>query len=203
MNSVPEEKNNEASFISPDYVRISMAAAIELGLKPGRISCCSCDCINLLQNYPQGCYANCTYCGLARERPGAAEDNSFIRVDWPLYPTALVAEKIGELERKKEVGRVCVAHVQDHRANMDLVDMISRVRFQAPDVPISALVTATLLNDEWLMKVKDAGADIIGVGWMRHQRNFFTVPVAKAPRGLMTGRSTGGSYARLEKCSVQ
>ena len=50
MNSVPAEKNNEASLISPDYVRISMAAAIELGLKPGRISCCSCDCINLLQN---------------------------------------------------------------------------------------------------------------------------------------------------------
>ena len=162
MNSVPEEKNNEASLISPDYVRISMAAAIELGLKPGRISGCSCDCINLLQNYPQGCYANCTYCGLARERPGAAEDNSFIRVDWPLYPTDLVAEKIGELERKKEVGRVCVAQVQDHRANMDLVDMISRVRLQAPDVPISALVTATLLNDEWLMQIKDAGADIIG-----------------------------------------
>ena len=84
MNSVPEEKKNEASLISPDYVRISMAAAIELGLKTGLISGCSCDCINLLQNYPQGCYANCTYCGLARERPGIAEDNSFIRVDWPL-----------------------------------------------------------------------------------------------------------------------
>ena len=51
MNSVPEEKNNEALLISPDYVRISMAAAIELGLKPGRISCCSCDCINLCLLY--------------------------------------------------------------------------------------------------------------------------------------------------------
>ena len=60
MNSEPEEIHNEASHISPDYVRISMAAAIELGLKPGCISGCSCDCINLLQNYPQGCYANCT-----------------------------------------------------------------------------------------------------------------------------------------------
>ena len=92
MNSVPEEKNNEASLISPDYVRISMAAAIEIGLKPGRISGCRCDCINLLQNYPQGCYANCTYCGLARERPGIAEDNSFIRVVWTLYTSDLGAE---------------------------------------------------------------------------------------------------------------
>ena len=183
MNSVPEEKNNEASLISPDYVRISMAAAIELGLKPGRISGCSCDCINLLQNYPQGCYANCTYCGLARERPGAAEDNSFIRVDWPLYPTDLVAQKIGELERKKEVGRVCVAQVQDHRANMDLVDMISRVRLQAPDVPISALVTATLLNDEWLMQIKDAGADIIGVGLDAASEELFYSTRGKGTKG--------------------
>ena len=61
-----------------------MAAAIELGLKPGRmIRGCSCGCINLLQTYPHGCAANCSYCGLARERPGLAEDNTFIRVSWP------------------------------------------------------------------------------------------------------------------------
>ena len=113
----------EASQISPDYVRISMAAAIELGLKPGRISGCRCNCINLLQNYPQGCYANCTYCGLARDRPGAAKENSFIRVTWPLFPTDLVAEKIGLIEKKKKVGRVCIAQVQDHRANKDLIDI--------------------------------------------------------------------------------
>ena len=68
--------------ISPDFVRISMAAAIELGLKPGKIHGCGCGCINLLQNYPEGCFANCSYCGLARERPGLAEENSFIRVDF-------------------------------------------------------------------------------------------------------------------------
>jgi len=88
-----EVKQKEASRISPNYVRISIAAAIELRLKPGRISGCNCNCINLLQNYPQGCYANCTYCGLARERPGTAEDNSFIRVAWPLYPTDLGCRK--------------------------------------------------------------------------------------------------------------
>ena len=48
------ENLSEENQISPDYVRISMAAAIELGLKPGQISGCRCNCINLLQNYPQG-----------------------------------------------------------------------------------------------------------------------------------------------------
>ena len=78
-------ERSEATKLSPDYVRISAAAAIELGLKPGRLHRCNCGCINLLQNYPEGCFANCSYCGLARERPGIAELNTFIRVDWPLY----------------------------------------------------------------------------------------------------------------------
>ncbi len=162
--TVPAHRQAELYQISPDYVRISMAAAIELGLKPGRIHGCRCNCINLLQNYPEGCYANCTYCGLARERPGVPEDNTFIRVAWPLYPTDLVAERIAAKEASDGVGRVCIAQVQDHRAYDDLVDMTRRVRRAAPEVPISALVSATTLNEERLAVIKAAGADIIGVG---------------------------------------
>lgn len=162
--TVPYDHQAEQFKISPDYVRISMAAAIELGLKPGHIHRCSCNCINLLQNYPEGCYANCIYCGLARERPGTPEDNTFIRVAWPLFPTDLVAEKIAAKEAKSGVGRVCIAQVQDHRAYADLVDMTRRVHQAAPEVPISALVSATTLTEERLYCIKEAGADIIGVG---------------------------------------
>ncbi|MFQ5418838.1 MAG: radical SAM protein [Anaerolineae bacterium] len=162
--TIPSHLQAEQYQISPEYVRISMAAAIELGLKPGRIHRCRCNCINLLQNYPEGCYANCTYCGLARERPGVPEDNTFIRVAWPLYPTDLVAEKIAEREAKDGVGRVCIAQVQDHRAYDDLVDMTQRVHRAAPQVPLSALVSATTLTEERLHVIKEAGADIIGVG---------------------------------------
>lgn len=148
--------------ISPEYVRISMAAAIELGLKPGRIFReAHCGCINLLQNYPEGCWANCSYCGLARERPGEPEDNTFIRVAWPLFPTDLVAGKIAE--REDRVGRVCVSQVQDHRAYDDLIDMIRRVR-RLSRVPISALVSATTLDEERLERIQEAGVDIVGVG---------------------------------------
>jgi len=159
-------KTPETLQISPDWVRISMAAAIELGLKPGRIHGCGCGCINLLQNYPQGCAANCSYCGLARERPGAAEENTFIRVSWPLYPTDLVAESIGQKDKETSggVGRVCIAQVHDGRAYRDLVDMTRRVRSAAPAVPISALVSAGLLDEERLAVIQEAGADIIGIG---------------------------------------
>lgn len=181
--TVPSDQQAEQYQISPEYVRISMAAAIELGLRPGRINRCGCSCINLLQNYPEGCYANCTYCGLARERPGVPEDNTFIRVAWPLYPTDLVAEKIAEHEDKVGVGRVCIAQVQDHRAYDDLVDMTRRVKRQAPEVPLSALVSATTLNEERLHVIKDAGADIIGVGLDAVTEEVFDETRGKKARG--------------------
>jgi biotin synthase len=181
--TVPYHLQAEQFQISPDYVRISMAAAIELGLKPGRINRCHCNCINLLQNYPEGCYANCTYCGLARERPGLPEDNTFIRVAWPLYPADVVAEKIAAKEANGGVGRVCIAQVQDHRAYNDLVNMTERVRRAAPETPISALVSATTLNEERLRKIKEAGADIIGVGLDGASEEVFNRTRGRGARG--------------------
>ena len=180
---IPTKLQEQHYQISPDYVRVSVAAAIELGLAPGRINGCSCNCINLLQNYPQGCAANCSYCGLARERPGLAEENSFIRVDWPLYETDLVADKIAEKESVDTVGRVCIAQVQDHRATRDLVDMASRVRQAAAEVPISALVTATLLDEDSLHEIKQSGVDIIGVGLDAVSEDVFLRTRGKLAKG--------------------
>src|SRR3970040_2712269 len=102
-NAVATETGEEFN-ISPDYVRVGVAAAMALGLKPGQFfRGATCDCVNLLETYPAGCYANCTYCGLARERPGLAQDNTFIRVGWPVFPTHLVAEEVGDHEER--VGR--------------------------------------------------------------------------------------------------
>lgn len=163
--SVPAHLQTEQFKISPDHVRISTAAAIALGLKSGRVwRDAHCGCINLLENYPQGCYANCVYCGLARERPGVPQDNTFIRVAWPLYPTDLIAAKIAERESQGKIGRVCVSQVQDHRANGDLIEIIARVRRAAPTVPLSALVSATLLDEDRLHRIQNSGADIIGIG---------------------------------------
>lgn len=161
---ISSQEQAELLNISPDYVRISMAAAIELGLKPGRINGCGCGCINLLQNYPEGCFANCSYCGLARERPGLAEENSFIRVDWPLFSTDLIAEKIAEKEAESSVGRVCISQVQDHRANDDLLEITRKVHTAAPEVPLSGLVNATTMTVPFLEQLKKEGIDIIGYG---------------------------------------
>jgi biotin synthase len=171
----------EQTLPSPEYVRISFAAAITIGLKTGQMyRNATCDCVNLLLNYPEGCYANCTYCGLARERPGLAQDNTFIRVGWPVFLTDLVADKIAEHEEK--IGRVCIAQVQDKRAYPDLLDISQRIRRKS-DVPISALVSATLLDEEKLARIKDAGADIIGVGLDAASEELFYQTRGRGARG--------------------
>ncbi len=166
---------------SPEHVRVSLAAAMTLGLRPGRMfRGATCDCVNLLENYPAGCYANCTYCGLARERPGLAQDNTFIRVGWPVFPTDLVAEAVASHEA--QVGRVCVAMVQDRRAYPDLLEISRRIRRRS-DVPISALVTATLLDEEKLLRIRDAGADIVGIGLDAASEEVFFRTRGRGARG--------------------
>ena len=45
---------------SPEYVQMSTAAAITLGIMKGQMYWCSCTrCLNLLLTYPEGCRANC------------------------------------------------------------------------------------------------------------------------------------------------
>jgi biotin synthase len=166
---------------SPEHVRISVAAAMAIGLRPGRFyRGARCGCVNLLLNYPEGCFANCTYCGLARERPGLAQDNTFIRVGWPVFPTDRVVEAIGRHEAR--IGRVCIAQVQDRRAYPDLLDVSRRLRRRS-EVPISALVSATLLDEERLLAIRAAGADIIGVGLDAASERVFDATRGRGTRG--------------------
>ena len=107
-----QREQQEQLQISPDWVRISAAAAMTIGLQSGRTyRDATCTCVNLLQNYPEGCYANCAYCGLARERPGVPVDNTFIRVGWPLFETERVTQAIAD--HAARVGRICISQVQD------------------------------------------------------------------------------------------
>jgi len=51
---------------SPDYVRISLAAAITLGFYPGRFfRDAKLYTLNLLLTYNDGCLGKCAYCGLS------------------------------------------------------------------------------------------------------------------------------------------
>ncbi len=74
---------------SPEYVQMSTAAAITLGIMQGKMYRCACTRgRNLLLSYPVGCRANCADCGLARHRVAERDyaDRNFIRVDGPAVP---------------------------------------------------------------------------------------------------------------------
>lgn len=148
--------------ISPDYVRISAASAMALRLQSGRFTRdFEFGGINLLLNYDNGCLSDCAYCGLARTRPGDYEDKSFIRVDWPLFDTHSVVERMARYENK--MTRLCISMVTHSSAYADTVEITRRIR-SSVNTPLSILVAPPTLNRERLLHFKNLGVDMIGVG---------------------------------------
>jgi biotin synthase len=147
---------------SPEVLRTSNAAALSLRLQPGRFSRgFDLGGINVLLDYDRGCHANCAYCGLARERPGAYESKSFIRVDWPTYPTDRIVDQMAKHEDR--MGRFCISQVVHQRTHQDTLEVIRRYNAKTK-TPISVLCAPPLLDRQRLEEYKDAGVDMIGVG---------------------------------------
>ena len=146
---------------SPEFVRTSLAASITLGLKPGRFyRNARLYCINLLVHYNEGCSANCSYCGLQKNRPGTYDRKSFIRVDWPLYPTNEIIKRMKEREEKIE--RVCISMITRRKSVHHTMEIAKRIK-ENTDIPISFLVSPTVLLKGDFEKFKEAGADKIGI----------------------------------------
>ena len=146
---------------SPDFVRTSTAAAITLGLRRGRFyRNARLGCINLLLTYPDGCRANCAYCGLSRERPGTYQKKSFIRVEWPVVSIDRILQAMQE--RRNRLGRVCISMITHADAVSDTLILTRRIR-NAVDLPVSLLITPSLVTPETLHSFKSAGADRIGI----------------------------------------
>lgn len=147
---------------SPEYVRLSYASALALRLRSGQFHRpFAFGGINLLLNYGDGCRSDCAYCGLARSRPGQYEEKSFIRVEWPLLPTEEVLSRL--VQHADRLTRLCISMVTHPRAYRDTLDLTRRIR-EAVNVPLSILVAPPTLNRSRLQSLRDAGADMIGVG---------------------------------------
>ncbi len=166
---------------SPDYVSISLASAIALGLRSGRFyRDARPTCANLLLTYPQTCLANCAYCGLARERPGRAGDKSFIRVEWPVVPAGIVLDRL--TTAGSEVKRVCLSMVTHGQAYGDTLDVVGRLK-AALETPLSVLIAPNLFNRQRLAELKTAGADMIGVGLDAASERVFELRRGRGVRG--------------------
>lgn len=146
---------------SPEYVRLSLAAAMTLGFVPGWFyRNARLGCINLLLTYDQGCRASCAFCGLAAEKEGPSSRRNFIRVPWRSFPLEEVIQ--GIRHAPDYVGRVCVSMITHPRCKGDVLHVCREV-VKATGKSVSLLISPTLLHKDDLTAMQDAGADRVGV----------------------------------------
>ncbi len=153
---------------SPEYVQMSTAAAITLGLMPGKMHGCGCTrCLNLLLTYPEGCRANCAYCGLARHREGDRDyaDRNFIRVDWPAVPMSEIVEKVHKSGSDTPFHRMCISMITHPNSDADTLTVLKRWtdKIDPSTVPVSILSNPTTMTRTDVEKLHELGADIFTV----------------------------------------
>jgi biotin synthase-related radical SAM superfamily protein len=151
---------------SPEYVQMSTAAAITLGLVPGRMHRTACThCLNLLVTYPEGCRANCAYCGLARHREEARDyaDRNFIRVDWPTARYDEVITRVKAGADKGRFQRMCISMITHPNSNGDTFVLLEKWVREVPQMPVSILSNPTTLEKADLIRMQRMGADIFTV----------------------------------------
>ncbi len=151
---------------SPEHLQMSLAAAMTLGLKPGSFyKDATLPCVNLLLTYEEGCFARCAYCGLSYIRECESElhkDKSFIRVEWPTHDLNTIIQKLNSKEKCSHVERVCISMLTNKRALQDTIIVAKRIKSET-DLLISALITPTIVNKDWIVALKNAGVDKIGI----------------------------------------
>jgi biotin synthase len=153
---------------SPDYVQMSTAAAITLGIMTGKMYRCACTrCLNLLLTYPEGCRANCAYCGLARHREAERDyaDRNFIRVDWPAVPLERVIEIVAADGATTPFHRMCISMITHPNSDADTVTVFRRWTTEIPPeiVPVSILSNPTTMERDDVRLLHSLGADIFTV----------------------------------------
>lgn len=151
---------------SPTYVQMSTAAAITLGLIPGVMHRTACThCLNLLVTYPEGCRANCAYCGLARHREESRDyaDRNFIRVDWPTVRFDEVIDRIKAGGDKNQFERMCISMITHPNSDADTRVLLQKWVNQVPHIPVSILSNPTSMDKEDLQELRNIGADIFTV----------------------------------------
>jgi biotin synthase len=163
---LPDNRIKTPAMRSPEYVQISTAAAITLGLVPGRMYRTDCThCLNLLLTYPEGCRANCAYCGLARHREEARDyaDRNFIRVDWPALRYREVIERVQAGGDKGQFQRMCISMISHPDSNRDTLALLEQWVKALPHIPVSILSNPTTMERDDLIRLKQAGAEIFTV----------------------------------------
>ncbi|BDC19125.1 radical SAM protein [Acidianus sp. HS-5] len=172
---------------SPDWVRLSFGADMVLGFTPGIFLHNALNTtINLLQYYPDGCKANCAYCGQAREVSQGPECKTLIRVEWPLRRLDDVIKKIKERQGDPRYGlqRICVGQLAHPKAAQDAIEITRKIRESGIELSISELVTPTYTFKRHMEEMKKAGGDMIDVAIDAASKRVFDATRGKVVRSM-------------------
>lgn len=162
----PDRGQRAPALRSPQHVQLSTAAAITLGLMPGKMHRVDCThCLNLLVTYPEGCRANCAYCGLARHREEERDFNArnFIRVDWPTASYAEIIRRVKAGGDKGRFQRMCISMITHPQSGADTLALLGRWVAELPHIPVSILSNPTTMERGDLAELKARGAEIFTV----------------------------------------
>ena len=164
----PNENFITPNMRSPEYVQLSTAAALTLGIMQGKMYRCACTrCLNILLTYPEGCRANCAYCGLARHREAERDfaDRNFIRVDWPAVPMEEIVDIVARDVDASPFHRMCISMITHPQSDADAVSVLKAwTRRIDPDaIPVSILSNPTTMQRADVENLKNLGADIFTV----------------------------------------
>ena len=164
---------------SPEYIQTSLAAAISLGLEPGRFKeKVKLTGLNLLLVYDDKCIGRCAYCGLSAQRLHSEnvlsdrKSKTFIRVKWPVYRLDEVIRKTKE--NSADFQRICISMITKSRAFNDTVTITEKIHRELPH-PVSILISPTILKGRKELEIlKEAGADMIGIAIDAACRSIFS-----------------------------
>ncbi len=146
---------------SPEYIRLSLAAAMTLGYTKGWFfRGALLKCVNLLLTYDDGCKANCSFCGLAGEKLKQPMDRKFIRVPWKTFHIDDVIDRINTTP--DYVSRVCLSMVTHPKSREDTFAICELLAKQT-DKYVSILIAPSAMRSGDLERLKDLGAERIGV----------------------------------------
>ncbi|OGL43459.1 MAG: hypothetical protein A2W05_05330 [Candidatus Schekmanbacteria bacterium RBG_16_38_10] len=166
---------------SPEYLKMSLASAMTLDFSRGFFyRNAKNPCINLLLKYNEGCIANCSYCGLAKNRGGNFDEKTFIKVEWPTFSLDEIIERIDSY--KDRVKRICISMVTNKRAPGDVKLVLKRIKGRLK-TPLSVLMTPTILTQKDIEDFKLCGTDKVGIAIDTAKEEIFEIHRGKNVKG--------------------
>ena len=166
---------------SPEYLKMSLASVMALDFCRGLFyRNAKNPCINLLLKYSEGCLANCSCCGLAKKREGEFDEKTFINVEWPAFT---LEEIIGKIDSHQDrVKRLCISMVTNMRAPEDVKSILKKIKSRLK-IPLSVLMTPTILTLKDVEDFKLCGADKVGIALDAAKEEIFETYRGKSVNG--------------------